>query len=114
MLKNKTRKTLMAKRLRFCKTFASKIIGLMFARKIQDEALVFVFDKDQGDAIHMLFVFFSIDLLFLDKNKKVIEIKENFKPFTVYVPKKEYRYFVELAAGTKKKTKTGIGDELAF
>ena len=35
----------------------------------------------------MFFVFFPIDVLFLDKNKKVVELKENFKPFSIYFPK---------------------------
>ena len=57
---------------------------------------MFVFDKEKRISLHMLFVFFPIDVLFLDKNRKIIEIKKNFKPFTFYKSKNKANYVVEL------------------
>ena len=37
----------------------------------------------------MLFVFYPIDVLFLDKNNIVVDKKDNFKPFTLYNSKKK-------------------------
>ena len=62
----------------------------------------------------MFFVFYPIDVLFLDKNKKIVEIKENFKPFTLHNPKNKAQYIIELPKGTIKQTKTGIGDTISF
>lgn len=62
----------------------------------------------------MVFVFFPIDILFLDKNKKVIEMKKNFRPFSFYTPEKKARYILELPEGTIKKTRTEIGDKIRF
>lgn len=62
----------------------------------------------------MFFVFFPIDLIFLDKNKKVIEIKENFRPFTIYNSSKKAMYVIECGDGTVKKTRTTIGDKIKF
>ena len=45
----------------------------------------------------MFFVFYKIDVLYLDENKKVIEIKKNFKPFSSYTPKNKAKYVIELA-----------------
>jgi uncharacterized membrane protein (UPF0127 family) len=62
----------------------------------------------------MFFVFFPIDLIFLDGEMKVIEIKENFFPFTLYYSKNKASYVIELPAGTIKSTMTEPGDRLEF
>jgi uncharacterized membrane protein (UPF0127 family) len=48
----------------------------------------------------MLFVFYSINVLFLDSNKKVIDIKKRLRPFTFYSPKKKAKYIIELPIET--------------
>ena len=62
----------------------------------------------------MLFVFCPIDVLFLDKNKKVVEIKENFMPFTFYTPKNKAKYVIELPSDLIRKTRTEVGDKISF
>ena len=76
-----------------------KARGLMFSRK---KNLVFVFDKEQRIGLHMLFVFFPIDVLFLDKDKRIVEIKKNFRPFSFYKSREKAKYVVEIAKGKKK------------
>ena len=49
-------------------------------------------------SLHMFFVFFPIDVLFLDKDKKIIEIKRNFKPFSFYKSKEKAMYVVEITS----------------
>lgn len=66
----------------------------MFSRK---KNLIFVFKNEKRRSLHMFFVFFPIDVLFLDKNKKIIEIKRNLKPFSSYRSKKKAKFIVELA-----------------
>jgi uncharacterized protein len=62
----------------------------------------------------MVFVFYPIDVLFLDKNKVVVEVKDNFRPFSFYTPKNKAMYVIELPAGTIKKTKTCVWDKIDF
>ena len=80
--------------MRVCKTFFSKAKGLMFSRK---NNIMLVFDKEQYISLHTWFVFFPIDLIFMDKNRDVIEIKENLKPFRFYRSKKKAKYVIEIA-----------------
>lgn len=110
---NISRKTILAEEVKICKDDFSKAIGLMFSEK-QDKVLVFKFDKEKIISLHMFFVFYPIDVLFLDKNKIVVDKKESFKPFTIYNSRKKAMYAVELPAGVIKKTKTGIGDKIEF
>ena len=62
----------------------------------------------------MVFVFYPIDVLFLDKNKIVVDKKENFKPFAFYKSRKKAMYAAEMPNKTIKKTKTRIGDKIEF
>tara|TARA_Y100000310_G_scaffold339113_1_gene430806 strand:- start:833 stop:1132 length:300 start_codon:yes stop_codon:yes gene_type:complete len=79
---------------RICKSILSQAHGLMFRKK---QNLVMIFPKERKISLHMFFVFFPIDVLILNKNKEIIEIKRNFKPFTFWKGKKKSKYVVELA-----------------
>lgn len=112
MLKNQKNNSILAKKAKFCKTLFSKALGLMFSKK--NKTLIFIFNKEKVISLHMFFVLYPIDVVFLNKNKKVVEIKENFKPFTCYTPKNKAKYIIELPKETIKKTKTSIGDTISF
>ena len=79
---------------RICKSIISQARGLMFRRK---QNLVMILNKEKKISLHMFFVFFPIDVLILDKNKRIIEIKRNFKPGKIWNSKKKGKYVVELA-----------------
>lgn len=97
----------------YCNSYISKIIGLMFSIN-KNKALIFNFKKETHTSLHMFFVFFSIDVLFLNKDKKIIEIKENFKPFSFYYPKNKFHYVIELPKNIIKETNTEMGDVISF
>lgn len=114
MIKNKTKNFVLAKNKRILTTIFSKAKGLMFSKKINDTGYIFVFSKPRKIDLHMFFVFYPIDVLFLDENKKVVEIKENLKPFTFYVSKNKAKYVVELPYRTIKNSKTNLEDFIEF
>lgn len=102
-------KTLM-KNVKFAKTNWQRMKGLMFEdiRKF-NYALVFEFPSESKIAcsIHMIFVFFPIDILFLNKDKEVVD-KVILNPFTPnYTPKKASKYVIELPNGKSKGIKIG-------
>ena len=94
-----------------CNTAFSKAIGLMFSKN-KKKSLVFKFDSERIIPLHMFFVFYPIDALFLNKKNIVVESKENFMPFRFYTPNKMAIYVIELPKGTIKKYKTKIGDKI--
>jgi len=118
MLYNKTRRKEIIGRVKKADSFWQKFKGLMFKRKGNyNYALIFDFgaEKRIEASIHMLFVFFPIDLVYLNKEKKVVELKHGIKPWSLnYTPKREARYLVELPEGTIKKEKIGLKDELRW
>ena len=113
MIKNIIKKTIVAKNSIFLDDIFSKSIGLMFSGK-QNKSLILKFNKEKIIVLHMFFVFYPIDVLFLNKNKIVVDKKENFKPLIFYKSKKKAMYALELPNETIKKTKTEIGDKIEF
>ena len=111
-IKNTTKRTVIAENSNICKNIIAKSLGLMFALK--PKTLIFTFKKEEIVPLHMLFVFYPIDVLFLDKNKGVAEIKESLMPFSFYTPKNKAQYVIELPKGTIKKTKTALGNKIQF
>ena len=104
----KPKKIVFTKEFKVCKSFFSKLRGLMFSKP---KMLVFDFDREEYRSLHMFFVFFPIDLVFLDENKTVIEIKKDFKPFTIYNSKTKAQYVIEIPAG-RIQDKVNIGDKV--
>lgn len=96
------------------KNILSQGTGLMFHRKIKDEAHIFPFVKKHRISLTMWFVFFPIDVIYLDEKKRAVEMKENFRPFTNYFPKKEAMYVVELPCGFIAEKKIKLADFLVF
>lgn len=96
---------------RISKGVFSNALGLKFSRRLRKgQGLVLAADGESrlGTAIDMLFVFFSIDVVWLDSKKRVVDIRQRVKPFTpLVIPKKPARYVVELPAGTAKHIKPG-------
>ena len=104
MITNQTHKFTIINKAKLCRNVFCKAFGFMFRFKTLEHALVFIFKNERRADLHMLFVFFPIDVLFLDKNRKVIDIKKDFKPFSYYAPKAKAKYVVELPVGLLGKT----------
>lgn len=94
-----------------CTGAGGRFRGLMFSKK---KNLLFVFEDEQIRSFHMFFVFFPIDVVLLDSNKKIVAVKENFLPFTFYTSKKAFRYAIEVEKRMVKKHRLSLGTKLFF
>ena len=77
---------------RVCKTLHAQARGLMFSRK---KTALFIFRKEKKVIFHTWFVFYPIHFILLDKNKRVVEIKDFLKPFSTYRTKVKTKYVIE-------------------
>ncbi len=75
-----------------CTSLFSQYLGLMF--HIQQPPLLFEFSQEQKISLHTFFVFYPINIYFLDKNKKVIETA-TMKPFRFYFSRNKAKYVLE-------------------
>lgn len=114
MIFNKTNQLPIVNKTKHAKSIISKAIGLMFSRKLKDTGLIFHFDKPKIIGLHMMFVFYPIDVLYLNEKMEVIETKENFKPFSIYTPKNKAICVIELPTKTIEKSKIKIKDKIIF
>ena len=95
--------------------FWGHLTGLMFRRHLpDDEGLLFVYGHESvlDTAIHMLFVYFPIATVWLDKNGVVVD-KTLAKPWRLsYAPHKPAQYFIE--ARPALLDRVALGDPLRF
>lgn len=94
-------------------TSFQKMLGLMFKTKVK-KPLLFIFKKEDIVSLHMLFVFTPIDVIFMNKNKIIVELKQHFLPFTFYVPKHDSQYILETKPGTIKGFNIEVGQKVSF
>ncbi|MDO8647559.1 MAG: DUF192 domain-containing protein [Candidatus Diapherotrites archaeon] len=92
--------------------------GLMLESKENfDYALVFPLDFESryGASIHMMFMNFPIDVLFLNSRKEIVDVVESLKPWTLNcTPKKPAKYIIEMPAGIARKKKIKVGEKAVF
>lgn len=104
-----TGKTIIAK-TRIADTTFRRFKGLMFKSKENfDYALVFELPSETkfGASIHMMFMNFPIDIIYLDSSKKVVD-KATVKPWLLnYTPKNPAKYFIEMPVGYAKGIELG-------
>ncbi len=101
--------------LDFADSFMSRFMGLML-RKNPENGMILKLPSSRsrrGSAIHMFFMRFPLDIIFLDDNKKVVDMV-SIKPWKTYTPKSPAKYVVELEEGSINNYKLEIGDEMDF
>jgi uncharacterized membrane protein (UPF0127 family) len=103
----------LALRVTRCDTFGKRGRGLMFRRALApDEAYLFVESRESVSltSIHMLFVFFSIGVIWLDAGWRVVDRKlaRPFRPY--YAPARPSQYFIECAPALLDRVH--VGDHL--
>jgi uncharacterized membrane protein (UPF0127 family) len=100
-----------------CDTFWKRGRGLMFRSKGSVEGKrVFLFVEGResvtATTIHMFFVFFPIAVVWLDADRRVVDmaLARPFRPY--YAPRKAARYFVEGHPSLLERV--NVGDVLEF
>ena len=81
---------------------------------IKPKTLLFTWKEEKIHNIHMFFVFFPIDVIWLNKEKRIIAMKENLKTFSISAIDKLSQHIIELPQGTIKRTNTHINDIIEF
>ena len=100
------------------KTWAERIKGLSDTPFLPEEVVkLFVFDTPGIHSIWMKDMNYAIDIIWVDINNKIIDIKENATPESYpesFSPKTEALYVIETKAGFVDKNKIKIGDSVTL
>ncbi|MBI2670523.1 DUF192 domain-containing protein [Candidatus Woesearchaeota archaeon] len=87
--------------------------GLMFKRKLKEnEAVILKINKESRlkASVHMFFVFYSLCIIWLDKDKKVVDIKKVHPFQPLIAPRHPAIYIIECI----KMPAINVGDVLNF
>ena len=82
-----------------------------------DEAMLFIFDHPSDWGIWMKDMNYSIDIVWLDEDKRVVHIERDVSPDTyprVFRPDEGALYVVELPAGFASQHGLGLGQVISF
>jgi uncharacterized membrane protein (UPF0127 family) len=108
ILVNATKKVTLCDRCHFANTVVKRMVGLLSRSKFEPgEGLLF----DRCYGIHTIGMRFPIDVLFLDKDYRVIRAVNSLPPFRTCTVRKAI-YVLELPAGTIEQTGTETGDQV--
>jgi uncharacterized membrane protein (UPF0127 family) len=109
MISNLTRKTVIASRIKITQNPWERMKGLLGAKALPaGDALVIT----HCQSIHMFFMKFSIDVIFCDRQDKVVGLCQGIKPFGLSPIFFKASYAIELPLGSITASKTQIGDQI--
>jgi uncharacterized membrane protein (UPF0127 family) len=106
---NKTKQTFLAYRVRIADSILARLVGLLGKRSLEADSGLWIFPSR---GIHTLGMLFDIDVVFLDKDLKVVALRELVHPFSMTALYFNAESVLELRAHTIFKSRTEVGDEL--
>ena len=108
---NQNRNTVVAENVRLADTFLSRMVGLLNRASLDPhEALLIT----KCQSIHMLFMRFAIDAIFLNAAGQVVGLVPNIRPFRFSRIYFSATQCLEAPVGTIARSKTMIGDYFSF
>lgn len=91
--------------------------GLMFRSSLEENrGMLFVFDKEGRYSMWMLGMRFPIDIIWIDKDMRVVDIVKNADPslllYKTYRPIRKAKYVLEVRAGFTKEYDVKLGSKI--
>ena len=108
---NKTKETFLAFRVTVADSIVGRLIGLLGKRSLNPDSGVWIVP---ANAIHTVGMLFTFDLVFVDKDLKVVGLRELIRPFRVTRPNFRAESVIELPAHSIFKSRTEVGDQLVI
>lgn len=106
---NQTKETFLAFRVRVADTILSRMVGLLGQNSLKPESGIWIVPCN---SIHTLGMRFTIDVVLIDRNFKVVGLRELVRPFSITRPNLRAESVLELTAHTIFRSRTEIGDQL--
>jgi uncharacterized protein len=106
---NETRDTVVAERLRVAGSLGERTVGLLRTDEAElgDGILI-----ERAQSIHMFFMRYAIDVVFVDRSSRVTKIVETLRPWRAVLWARGARDCLELPVGRVASSGTQVGDLL--
>ncbi|MBN2518430.1 MAG: DUF192 domain-containing protein [Candidatus Altiarchaeota archaeon] len=111
---NKTRRKVIAENALHARSFLSRMRGLMLRRKPVALVIEAPHQGIESTSIHMFFMLFSIDVVWVDESGSAVDLRKRIRPFSlnIFKPSGPAKYVLELPVGVIELSKTQIGDKI--
>jgi len=106
---NKTKNTLVASRAKMAQNFLARMVGLLNRSSLSPQEALII---PHCQSIHMFFMRFPIDVIFVDSENKVVHLLKNIRPFQLSPIIFSSFYAIEMAVGGIETSRTAVGDFL--
>jgi uncharacterized protein len=106
---NATRQTILADRCRVASSVRDRTVGLLATPAPGAPLLI-----ERSPSIHMFFMRYPIDVVFLDTHLRVTKVVPGLKPWRVVWWARGARDCLELPTGSLQATDTQVGDQLGL
>ncbi len=106
---NKSKETFLAFRVTVADSIVGRLVGLLGKRFLKPDGGVWIVP---ANAIHTIGMLFAFDLVLIDRNFKVVGLRELVRPFKITRPNFRAESVLELPAHTIFKSRTELGDQL--
>lgn len=107
IIKNLSKKTILASDGHVTKSFFERLLGLVGRKKISEGFGLVI---KPCNSIHMFFMRFPIDVVFLDQENRVVYLISHLKPWRISKVVWCSQSVIELPIKAIEKTSTAIGD----
>jgi uncharacterized membrane protein (UPF0127 family) len=108
-VRNAVRNTTLAENCEAARTFVARFKGLQLRKGLPAGSGLLI---TPCNSIHMFFMRFPIDAVFIDAEQTVLHIEEGIRPWRISRVVRKARSVLELPAGTASATGTRPGDRL--
>ncbi len=116
---NQSKSLVISEDAEIAQSFLSRLRGLIFSER-KDIVLISPKEDIASSSIHMFLMKFPIDVLWLNSNMLVVDIRRKILPFNIfdtktwriYRPRNPAKYVIELGIGELGTTE--IGDKIEF
>lgn len=108
-VRNRTRGTIVAEHCRVARSLRDRTVGLLGRSSLPPGEGLWI---ERSPSIHMFFMQFAIDAVFVDASGRVVRVVEHLRPWRIVGWARGARDCLELPAGTVRPTETVVGDEL--
>lgn len=103
--------------IEFAETNYERETGLMYRTEMKEnQGMLFIFPTEFPRSFYMKNTYIPLDIIYLDKDKKIVSFQENAKPLNVEGLPSEVpaMYVLEVNAGLAEKWLLEIGDTVSF
>ena len=106
---NVSRGTVVGERVRVASSAVERSVGLLGTSEVLPGEGLWI---ERSPSIHMFFMRYAIDAVFVDRHMRVKSIAARLKPWRMVLWARGARDCLELRAGAAEESGTNVGDEL--